>query len=177
MVGSEAVSLRRDAAATGGTPVERQLAQLFRSWIPASLLVLVSLLAACSSIPRGPAPPAPTARVAPIGFPASIRSVSTDRDFVLKHAEEAVQRLRLAKAGAPICILALSGGGAGGAFGAGALIGMSRRGDRPQFDIVTGVSAGALIAPFAFLGPSWDGELIEAFDSDRAEHLLQRRRR
>ena len=52
---------------------------------------------------------------------------------------------------------------------------MSRRGDRPRFDVVTGVSTGALIAPFAFLGPSWDGELIEAFDSDRAEHLLQQR--
>jgi predicted patatin/cPLA2 family phospholipase len=49
-------------------------------------------------------------------------------------------------------VLALSGGGAGGAFAAGALIGMTRRGDRLQFDVVTGVSAGALVAPFAFLG-------------------------
>jgi predicted acylesterase/phospholipase RssA len=48
-------------------------------------------------------------------------------------------------------VLALSGGGAGGAFAAGALIGMTRRGDRLQFDVVTGVSAGALVA-FAFLG-------------------------
>jgi hypothetical protein len=139
------------------------------------LLVLASLLAACSSIPRGPAPPTLAARVAPIGFPASVRYLGTDRDFLLSHAGEAIQRLRLAKAGAPICILALSGGGAGGAFGAGALVGMSRRGDRPQFDVVTGVSAGALIAPFAFLGPGWDGELIDAFDGDRAEHLLQPR--
>ncbi len=49
--------------------------------------------------------------------------------------------------------LALSGGGADGAFGAGVLAGWTARGDRPEFEIVTGVSAGAIIAPFAFLGP------------------------
>jgi predicted acylesterase/phospholipase RssA len=151
------------------------VAQLFRAWVRASLPLLIPLVAACSSIPRAPAPPTPEASVAPVGFPASVRRLGTDRDFLLKHADETLRRLRLAKAGAPICILALSGGGAGGAFGAGALVGMSRRGDRPQFDVVTGASVGALIAPFAFLGPSWDGELIEAFDSDRAEHLLQPR--
>jgi predicted acylesterase/phospholipase RssA len=175
MVDSVAVWLRTAAAAPRGAQVQQRLAQLFRAWTQASLLLLISLLAACSSIPRGPAPPTLTAPVAPVGFPASVRFLGTDRDFVLNHADEAMQRLRLAKAGAPIDILALSGGGAGAAFGAGALIGMSRRGDRPRFDVVTGVSSGALIAPLAFLGPSWDGELAEAFDSDRAEHLLQRR--
>lgn len=59
--------------------------------------------------------------------------------------------------------LALSSGGAGGAFGAGVLTGWSERGDRPQFDLVTGVSAGALIAPFAFVGSSTDGELAHLF--------------
>ena len=67
--------------------------------------------------------------------------------------------------------LVLSGGGAGGAFGAGALVGLSRRGDRPQYDVVTGVSAGALIAPFAFLGPAWDPQLREAFTSGRGEQM------
>jgi predicted patatin/cPLA2 family phospholipase len=55
--------------------------------------------------------------------------------------------------------LALSGGGSDGAFGAGILAGWSKRGDRPSFEIVTGVSAGAIIAPFAFLGPSEDAKL------------------
>ncbi len=59
--------------------------------------------------------------------------------------------------------LALSSGGAGGAFGAGILTGWSERGDRPQFDLVTGVSAGALIAPFAFIGPQADKELASLF--------------
>lgn len=52
--------------------------------------------------------------------------------------------------------LSISGGGDNGAFGAGLLIGWTERGDRPQFNLVTGVSTGALIAPFAFLGPDYD---------------------
>lgn len=55
--------------------------------------------------------------------------------------------------------LALSGGGSDGAFGAGVLAGWTKRGDRPEFQVVTGVSAGAIIAPFAFLGPSEDEKL------------------
>lgn len=57
--------------------------------------------------------------------------------------------------------LALSGGADDGAFGAGLLVGWSKRGDRPKFEVVTGVSAGALIAPYAFLGPSYDRQLAE----------------
>ena len=58
-----------------------------------------------------------------------------------------------------VYILALSGGGSRGAFGAGVLKGWSESGTRPRFDLVTGVSAGAIIAPFAFLGPAYDDEL------------------
>lgn len=61
--------------------------------------------------------------------------------------------------------LALSGGGAGGAYGAGALVGLGRAGERPQYDLVTAVSAGALIAPFAFLGPEWNSQLTDALTS------------
>lgn len=53
-------------------------------------------------------------------------------------------------------ILALSGGGQSGAFGAGLLNGWSAEGSRPVFDVVTGISTGAIIAPFAFLGPRYD---------------------
>src|SRR5262249_27155807 len=55
---------------------------------------------------------------------------------------------------APPSFLAISGGGVEGAFGAGLLVGWSEHGDRPQFSIVTGTSAGALVAPFVFLGPT-----------------------
>ncbi len=49
--------------------------------------------------------------------------------------------------------LAISGGGANGAYGAGILVGWTEAGDRPEFTVVTGISTGALTAPFAFLGP------------------------
>ncbi|CAN5269262.1 patatin family protein [soil metagenome] len=69
-------------------------------------------------------------------------------------------------------MLALSGGGANGAFGAGVLYGWTQSGRRPDFSIVTGVSTGALIAPFAFLGPHWDAELKKGFTDGEAAHLL-----
>jgi len=59
--------------------------------------------------------------------------------------------------------LAISGGAEDGAFGAGLLVGWSDAGTRPTFDLVTGVSSGALIAPFAFIGGSRDAELREMF--------------
>lgn len=55
--------------------------------------------------------------------------------------------------------LVLSGGGENGAFAAGLLAGWSQAGDRPAFGVVTGVSTGALIAPFAFVGPAADAAL------------------
>src|SRR5215212_6275173 len=62
--------------------------------------------------------------------------------------------------------LALSGGGDDGAFGAGLLVGWTERGDRPSFKLVTGISTGALIAPFAFLGPDYDAALTDDALSD-----------
>ena len=70
--------------------------------------------------------------------------------------------------GRDVNVLALSGGGAGGAFAAGLLDGWTRRGDRPSFDVVTGVSTGALIAPFAFLGSAYDGVLAKLYTGDGA---------
>ncbi len=78
------------------------------------------------------------------------------------------ERLALASAGNPVSslppeyALALSGGGDAGAFGAGILVGWTDLGSRPEFKVVTGVSAGALIAPFAFLGPKYDYILRKA---------------
>jgi len=69
-------------------------------------------------------------------------------------------------------ILALSGGGANGAYGAGVLVGWTESGTRPEFSVVTGVSTGALAAPFAFLGPDRDGELRGAYAEGRTGGLL-----
>jgi hypothetical protein len=84
--------------------------------------------------------------------------------FVRTHmpgtAHHAVTSAR--ETGSPLVqYLALSGGAGDGAFGAGVLIGWTQRRDRPRFEVVTGVSAGALIAPFAFLGPEYDRQLRE----------------
>ena len=63
----------------------------------------------------------------------------------------------------PANFLAISGGGEDGAFGAGLLIGWTAAGTRPEFKLVTGISTGALTAPFAFLGPKYDDQLKDVY--------------
>ena len=69
-------------------------------------------------------------------------------------------------------VLALSGGGQDGAFGGGLLVGWTKRGTRPEFQVVTGVSAGAIIAPFAFLGSKYDKSLIEIWTEYKLADLV-----
>lgn len=109
---------------------------------------------------------------ASLEFPAPIRTLTAENRYAQIPSAALVQYLQPGK---PIRILALSGGGAGGAFGAGALVGLTRSGQRPEFAVVTGVSAGALIAPYAFLGPDWDRELAEIYTTGVGEHVLQSR--
>ena len=73
--------------------------------------------------------------------------------------------------------LAISGGGAGGAFGAGLLAGWTEAGNRPEFQLVTGISTGALTAPFAFLGPEYDHVLQEIYTSYGTDDLVKKRNR
>ena len=71
--------------------------------------------------------------------------------------------------------LSLSGGGADGAYGAGILVGWTAHGTRPEFTIVTGTSTGALIAPFAFLGPKYDAVLRKLYTEVSTADLIERR--
>lgn len=71
--------------------------------------------------------------------------------------------------------LAISGGGSNGAFGAGLLTGWTEAGTRPEFVVVTGVSTGALIATFAFLGPPYDRYLTEAYTKVSGEDIYKKR--
>jgi len=71
--------------------------------------------------------------------------------------------------------LVLSGGGDDGAFGAGLLVGWSDAGTRPEFQIVTGISTGALIAPFAFLGSDYDALLREIYTGFSTKDILRLR--
>lgn len=149
-----------------------------RSWrvrAPRWALVLAACaLVGCTELPRRDAPPTLFSSATPVGFSAEVRFLSTDRASVERKSTAALQRLRSSSKDGTVRALVLSGGGAGGAFGAGALVGLSRRQARPRYDVVTGVSAGALIAPFAFLGPEWDPQLTEAFTSGRGEEMSVR---
>ncbi len=78
-------------------------------------------------------------------------------------------------AGGEKTMLALSGGSDKGAFGAGLLNGWTQAGTRPEFSIVTGVSTGALIAPFAFLGPDEDAELKRLYTTISAKDIFRTR--
>jgi predicted patatin/cPLA2 family phospholipase len=71
--------------------------------------------------------------------------------------------------------LAISGGGANGAFGAGLLVGWTVAGTRPEFTMVTGVSTGALTAPFAFLGSAYDDELKAVYTTTTTRDIMKKR--
>ncbi len=75
--------------------------------------------------------------------------------------------------GSELTMLAISGGGANGAFAAGLLNGWTDSGERPQFAVVTGISTGALIAPFAFLGPDYDAVIKELYTQYATDDLVK----
>ncbi len=84
----------------------------------------------------------------------------TESDFVADY-QSALRAAPVRPEG--VAVLALSGGGANGAFSAGLLCDWTDPGRRPKFQVVTGVSTGALAAPFAFLGAAYDERLIRAY--------------
>ncbi|HEX5353424.1 MAG TPA: patatin-like phospholipase family protein [Rhodanobacteraceae bacterium] len=129
------------------------------------------LVSGCALSPRRPPSPDLISNAVPDGFSTRIRLYSVDRRDFARELPQILIDLRRATKTAPAKILALSGGGVTAAFGAGALIGLTEANTRPNFTIVTGVSAGALIAPFAFLGSSWDQQLRHVFASGRIERL------
>jgi hypothetical protein len=100
-----------------------------------------------------------------VGFPDEVRYFPRDPGDIKLMTKEFVDSWGRERAYLhtqvlpPTAYLAISGGSDNGAFGAGILDGWSKTGTRPQFKLVTGVSTGALIAPFAFLGPEYDGTL------------------
>ncbi len=134
----------------------------------------IAVLSGCASL--GPQLPiAIEDEVASQGVTLGVRTLGSDGEFELLASSVIARRLEARLGDRPLTILALSGGGSGGAFGAGAVAGLTRNGSRPEFSVVTGVSAGALIAPFAFLGPSWDPEMAEIYTEELSNSLLQPR--
>lgn len=134
--------------------------------LPGAMLVM---LCACSGVPAHHPVPAPlTSKAVVTGFPANIRFWADESPgFAEAIVKERLDQYRAAHAdyyqqhGAypPLNYLAISGGANDGAFGAGFLSGWTASGNRPDFELVTGISTGALIAPFVFIGPQYDDKL------------------
>lgn len=151
-----------------------------RSPIAASLLGLLALLSSgCASlVVRDPVPEpmVAEARVPGLGnarywgdeAPADVATeLRRHLPGISKLAESPPER------GRPVVnYLALSGGGDDGVFAAGLLAGWTKSGRRPRFEVVTGISAGALIAPFAFLGPAYDKELEAMWTGHTSSDLI-----
>lgn len=129
-----------------------------------SLALIVTLLVgACASVPnRIPYTAVDQSEAVVVGMPAGIR-VWSDAPIEAFRPIFGELRVTARALGRPPSLLALSGGADDGAYGAGFLSGWTERGDRPEFTVVSGISTGALIAPYAFLGPAYDEELGRLF--------------
>jgi len=136
----------------------------------AAVLSLLTVLAlgACGTLPRDTAP----IRLADTALSRGVDPRLNLEDAAAREALGAAMDRAVRAHGQAPTILAISGGGADGAYGAGVLTGWSERGDRPAFDLVTGVSTGALAAPFAFAGSEWDPQLGHAYTDGGASSLL-----
>jgi hypothetical protein len=151
-----------------------------RSLQGGSLFALVAVLSAgisgCASLERLPAVTYAQAKQADILDIADARFYISETKQILDVAVKANQRRNLARGiSATRHFLAISGGGDDGAFGAGLLVGWSDRGNRPEFDVVTGVSTGALSAPFAFLGRPYDPQLKAVYTETSAGDIFEKR--
>ena len=145
--------------------------------------VVISALPACTTPLRLAAVPQDREAEALVGDMTGIRYWQQGDLTLLK--QDAIDALRREEAYhaaqghhgplPPANFLAISGGGENGAFGAGLLVGWTESGKRPEFKLVTGISTGALTAPFAFLGPAYDGELKAVYTEISSKDVLEQR--
>ncbi len=151
-----------------------------RSTVQLSVLVmLLALVAACAHVPkRSPLPAEHADDAGVLGIPRARMWGDApppwEHDWFKRSKAELKERYS-GVYGRPHTYLAISGGGANGAFVAGILTGWTAAGDRPEFTTVTGISAGALVAPFAFLGPEYDEVLKNVSSELKAEDVYKRR--
>lgn len=140
-------------------------------------LALLAGLLACSTPERAnPLPEELTERAEIPGIPGARSwgdSVPPNYEAWFRRSEEELLAEHSAVYGRDHHYLSISGGGPNGAFGAGLLCGWTEEGSRPEFSMVTGISTGALIAPFAFLGSEYDGSLEEIYTTFATKDLVK----
>lgn len=150
-----------------------------------TVLVALWLATGCATPPRQPAVPDQLQNQAQIPGLEKVRYRIGNPDDLAEMAREGLESVKREQAdrtangqSGPLPLatfLAISGGGDNGAFGAGLLNGWTVAGDRPTFKLVTGVSTGALTAPFAFAGPAYDAMLKEVYTTISAKDILEPR--
>ena len=144
--------------------------------LPLFLAFVVALTGCASLRSHSPPPPKAEAQVQVPGMPG-VRAWGDEfspvfqQDIIESVRQE--QRSGLFKEGDTVSVLAISGGGGDGAYGAGLLCGWTADGNRPNFKLVTGISTGALTAPFAFLGPAYDAKLKKVYTSISSEDIFK----
>jgi predicted acylesterase/phospholipase RssA len=145
----------------------------------AGVVALVALVSACASVPKRNPIPQEFAATATVPDVPRARAWGDEpppnESEWLAMSEERAKSLYPALFGQPHTYLAISGGGENGAFGAGLLVGWTESGDRPEFSLVTGISTGALIAPFAFLGPEYDAIIHKFYTTLTTEDIAKKR--
>ena len=159
-------------------PSRRSLLKLAISGALTAGLPACAIPTRLAAVPRGRASAAtvlgvPNERFFPLEVAGQ---AELQREFVAAVQRQLVVRGLPPSAPMPeLDLLGISGGGENGAFGAGLLNGWTERGGRPTFFLVTGISTGALSAPFAFLGSAWDAKLKSVFtEITLADVLVQR---
>jgi len=154
-------------------------ASAVQAWVFLVLAILVGYTPGCGTVPmRTPLPQQLSESAVIPGIPKARfwgdEAPPYGREWLAMPQEE-VQAKYPGIYGKEHSYLALSGGGANGAFGAGLLIGWTDSGTRPEFTMVTGISTGALISPFAFLGSGFDGPLKEIFTGVSTKDIYTKR--
>ncbi len=149
-------------------------------WITLVLAICIGYTAGCGTVPKRNALPEELSNRAVIPGIPNARfwgdEVPPWAEKWWSMSDEELQTQYAGIYGKEHSYLALSGGGANGAFGAGLMLGWTDSGIRPEFTMVTGISTGALIAPFAFLGPAYDEALKEIYTGVSTKDILTPRR-
>lgn len=150
-----------------------------RPWILLVLVLSSALVAGCGTAPTRNQVPEQYSETAEIpGIPSARFWGDAPPPWFDEWdnmTEEEIRRSSPGIYGRPHSYLAVSGGGANGAFGAGLLNGWTAAGTRPEFTLVTGISTGSLIAPFAFLGPKYDEVLEDVYTGYSTADLVKSR--